>query len=144
LDSKNPSLIDQHVGRRIRVRRRELGVTQEVLAEKLSITFQQVQKYELGTNRVSAGRLFELARALETTIVYFFDGAQTAGRAVSRGVAEEGARFSGQADAEAADLVIAFQSIKDPELRKSILAMVKKQAQASASPTTKKSKSSRR
>jgi transcriptional regulator with XRE-family HTH domain len=119
-------------------------VTQEVLAEKLSITFQQVQKYELGTNRISAGRLFELARALETTIVYFFEGAQTAGRAVSRGVAEEGAEFSGFVDAEAADLVTAFQSIKDPELRKSILAMVKKQAQASASPSVKKSKSKRR
>jgi transcriptional regulator with XRE-family HTH domain len=144
LDSKNPSLIDQHVGRRIRWRRRELRVTQEALAEKLSITFQQVQKYELGTNRVSAGRLFELANALETTIAYFFEGAQTVGRAVSRGMAEEGAEFSGLIDAEAVDLVIAFQSIKDPALRKSILAMVKKQAQVFDPPAPKKSKPNRR
>jgi transcriptional regulator with XRE-family HTH domain len=128
VESKLPNLIDKHVGRRLRWRRRELKLSQETLAEMLGVTFQQVQKYERGANRVSAGRLFELARALETTIPYFFEGADAVNAAISRGMAEEGAEFAGLIDADAVDLVIAFQAIDDPELRKSILAMVKKSA----------------
>jgi transcriptional regulator with XRE-family HTH domain len=66
--------VDAHVGARIRARRRLLGMTQEQLADALGITFQQVQKYERGTNRVSASKLFETARALSTPMVYFFEG----------------------------------------------------------------------
>ncbi len=126
MDSKLPSLIDQHVGRRLRWRRREMKLSQEALAEKLGLTFQQVQKYERGANRISAGRLFELAQALDTTIQYFFEGAEAVNKAL--GLAEEGAEFSGLIDADAVDLVIAFQAIGDPELRKSILLMVKNSA----------------
>jgi transcriptional regulator with XRE-family HTH domain len=126
VDSKLPSLIDQHVGRRLRWRRREMKLSQEALAEKLGLTFQQVQKYERGANRISAGRLFELAQALDTTIQYFFEGAEAVNKAL--GLAEEGAEFSGLIDADAVDLVIAFQAIGDPELRKSILLMVKNSA----------------
>ena len=128
MESKLPSLIDKHVGRRLRWRRRELKLSQELLAERLGVTFQQVQKYERGANRVSAGRLFELAQALNTTIPYFFEGADAVNAAISKGLAAGGGDFAGLIDADAVDLVIAYQAIEDPELRKSILAMVKKSA----------------
>jgi len=66
--------IDRHVGEAIRRRRAELGMTQHDLASVLGISYQQVQKYETGANRVSAGRLFEMSRQLDCPIGYFFDG----------------------------------------------------------------------
>lgn len=66
--------MDVHVGQRIRLRRMVLGLSQEKLAEGLGLTFQQVQKYEKGVNRVGASRLFDLARVLEVPVAYFFDG----------------------------------------------------------------------
>lgn len=66
--------IDLHVGKRLRRRRRLLGLTQQQLAESIGIRFQQIQKYECGANRISAARLFQLAKALETPINYFYDG----------------------------------------------------------------------
>ena len=68
------SNIDLHVGKRLRRRRRLLGLTQQVLAELVGIRFQQIQKYECGANRVSAARLFELAEALSVPIQYFYEG----------------------------------------------------------------------
>ena len=73
------SEIDLHIGRRVRRRRRVLGLTQQQLGERLGIRFQQVQKYECGANRVSAARLWYLAQALETGIEYFYDGFEEAG-----------------------------------------------------------------
>ena len=66
--------VDFHVGERIRERHAELGLTQEDLGRTLQISYQQIQKYETGANRVSAGRLFEIATALSVEIAYFFDG----------------------------------------------------------------------
>lgn len=66
--------VDRHVGLRIRLRRKELGVSQEKLAIALGITFQQVQKYERGANRISASKLWETARALSVPIAYFYEG----------------------------------------------------------------------
>lgn len=71
---RSPNPIDIHVGRRVRQRRKTLGVTQERLAEDLGLTFQQVQKYERGANRVSASKLYEIAKSLRTSIAYFFEG----------------------------------------------------------------------
>lgn len=68
------SPIDRHVGARIRMRRKILGVSQEKLADSLGLTFQQVQKYEKGANRVSASKLYEIAAALQTQVAYFFEG----------------------------------------------------------------------
>ncbi len=68
------SPIDRHVGARIRMRRKILGVSQEKLADSLGLTFQQVQKYEKGANRVSASKLDEIAAALQTQVAYFFEG----------------------------------------------------------------------
>ncbi|MEO1137712.1 MAG: helix-turn-helix transcriptional regulator [Pseudomonadota bacterium] len=66
--------IDIHVGRRLRQRRRLLGLTQEKLAQAVDIRFQQIQKYESGSNRISASRLWSLAKALDVSISYFFEG----------------------------------------------------------------------
>jgi transcriptional regulator with XRE-family HTH domain len=74
------SEIDLHLGRRLRRRRRLLGLTQQQVAEAVGIRFQQVQKYECGANRVSASRLWELAEALEAPVNYFFDGLERAAR----------------------------------------------------------------
>ena len=70
---RRASPMDEHVGRRIRIRRRLLNLTQGELAERLRVTFQQVQKYEWGANRVGAGRLHDLSIALDVPIQYFFD-----------------------------------------------------------------------
>ena len=69
--------IDLHVGRRLRRRRRLMGMTQQQLADSVGIRFQQIQKYECGANRITASRLFELARALSIAVQYFYDGLST-------------------------------------------------------------------
>jgi transcriptional regulator with XRE-family HTH domain len=78
-EAEGPHPIDRHVGLRIRMRRKELGISQERLAEALGLTFQQVQKYERAANRVSASKLWEIARALNTSVAYFYDGVAGAG-----------------------------------------------------------------
>jgi transcriptional regulator with XRE-family HTH domain len=69
-----PNAVDLHVGVRIRLRRRELGISQGKLAKAIGVTFQQVQKYERGANRVSASKLWEIAQTLKTSIATFFEG----------------------------------------------------------------------
>ena len=82
IDSRSANPVDLHVGARIRMRRRLQGVSQEKLAEALGLTFQQVQKYERGANRVSASKLYEIAAMLRAPVAYFFDGlADPAGEA---------------------------------------------------------------
>jgi transcriptional regulator with XRE-family HTH domain len=82
IDSRSANPVDLHVGARIRMRRRLQGVSQEKLAEALGLTFQQVQKYERGANRVSASKLYEIAAMLKAPVAYFFDGlADPAGEA---------------------------------------------------------------
>jgi transcriptional regulator with XRE-family HTH domain len=76
---KSPSAIDRHVGTRVRMRRMLLGMSQERLGEALKITFQQVQKYEKGTNRISASRLQQIANVLGVTIDFFYEGATQEG-----------------------------------------------------------------
>ena len=71
---EEPNPVDVHVGRRVRLRRKELGISQTHLADGIGLTFQQVQKYERGANRVSASKLYEMARVLRVQIGYFFDG----------------------------------------------------------------------
>lgn len=70
---------DLHVGKRLRRRRRLLGMTQQELASQVGVRFQQIQKYECGANRVTASRLYDLARAMNVSVQYFFDGMVTAG-----------------------------------------------------------------
>ena len=72
--AQGPNPVDRHVGLRIRMRRKELGISQERLAESIGLTFQQVQKYERAANRVSASKLWDMSRALSTNISYFYGG----------------------------------------------------------------------
>jgi transcriptional regulator with XRE-family HTH domain len=76
---QSSAAIDDHVGRRIRERRVMLGLTQQQLAEMIGVTYQQAHKYERGINRVSAGRLFEVAHALSAPITYFYEGLEEEG-----------------------------------------------------------------
>ena len=128
MESKVPTRVDKHVSERLRERRKKLGLTQDELAERVGVSFQQFQKYENGANRISAGRLFQLAAALDTSIPYFFEGLQSVSRALLRGVSEEAAEFEGPDDVETTDLVIAFRSIPDAAARKAVLALAKKSA----------------
>ena len=121
-ESKLPSGIDRHVGQRVRWRRRELHLTQEKLGELLSLTFQQVQKYEKGVNRISAGRLYEMAAVLGVPIGYFYEGASQHLSHKAEGVAEAPVvQDVPTLSADALELVSAFQSINDPALRQSLL-----------------------
>lgn len=130
-ESKMPSGIDRLVGQRLRWRRRELRLTQEKLGDLLNLTFQQVQKYEKGVNRISAGRLYEVAAALGVPIGYFYDGASDL-------LPKSKARVGEHSDTatppilspEAVELVTAFESIVDPAMRKTLLETVTNTAAA--------------
>jgi transcriptional regulator with XRE-family HTH domain len=74
LSARKADLIDKHVGRRLRDRRRSMDLSQQDIAHILSISYQQVQKYESGQNRISAGRLYLLAHIMRTTVAYFYEG----------------------------------------------------------------------
>jgi transcriptional regulator with XRE-family HTH domain len=113
------SEIDAHVGRRMRQRREYLGISQGRLGRHLGLTFSQVQKYEKGSNRIGAGRLYLIAEFLGVPVQYFFEGLGVA-------VAEEpqGAR-SGRRGEEMAVLEEAFRSIGDSDTRRSVLALVR-------------------
>ncbi|MEZ5997780.1 MAG: helix-turn-helix domain-containing protein [Hyphomonas sp.] len=130
-ENKLPNGIDRVVGQRIRWRRRELGLTQEQLAELLNLTFQQVQKYEKGVNRVSAGRLFEIAAVMGAPIGYFYEGAEAELSDERLHAAEDRDRVQAPLlDADTLDLIAAFQRIGDDSLRKSLLNAVRAAAEA--------------
>lgn len=156
-DQKTPSpragSVDMHVGRRIRLRRTLLGISQEKLGEALGITFQQVQKYERGTNRVGASRLYDLASALDVPISFFFDDMPTLDRPTEHhdqphlhdhfsqnrkpfespfqtGTASvfsesEASLFSRK---ETIELIRAYYRIPDPTVRKRVLDLVRSMA----------------
>jgi len=109
--------IDAHVGERIRLRRTEAGLTQEQLASALDISYQQIQKYETGANRVSAGRMLEIARKLGVEVGDFFEGLQDSGAGPPL---EHGGH-----QRSAIELVRTFGQIKDPEVRAAIAGLVK-------------------
>jgi transcriptional regulator with XRE-family HTH domain len=109
--------IDAHVGERIRLRRTELGLTQEQLAAALEVSYQQIQKYETGANRVSAGRILEIARKLGVDVGYFFEGLSDDDPALPL---EHGGR-----QRSAIELVRKFGQIKDSEVRAAIAGLVK-------------------
>lgn len=131
-ENKLPSGIDRVVGQRIRRRRLELELSQEQLAELLNLTFQQVQKYEKGVNRVSAGRLFEIASAMGVQVSYFYSDAGDRLEGVKRGLDKDKAPHTPVLDTETRDLIEAFQKISDEALRKSLLHTVKAAASALA------------
>lgn len=126
-DSKLPSRIDRLIGQRLRWRRKELKWTQEQLGELLGLTFQQVQKYEKGVNRISAGRLYEISTVLEVPVLYFYEGAEEYLRLPQGQLAEDSEEAAPlpEMDQEAMELIAAFQQIEDDVLRKALLATIK-------------------
>jgi transcriptional regulator with XRE-family HTH domain len=130
-----PSPIDVHVGTRIRLRRTLLGMSQERLGEALGLTFQQVQKYERGVNRVGASRLFDLSRVLDVPISFFFDDMPEAlsgayGVPPNKRVAGFADSQEGFADdtlnrRETLELVRAYYRITDPAVRKRVFELIK-------------------
>ena len=139
-------VIDKHVGIRIRNRRTLMGLSQEKLADSVGVTFQQVQKYERGTNRVSASRLFSFSKILGVSIDYFYDGLDQNNDSTTPlyGMADKGQDgFSGinekakaipedlLAHKETLELVRTYYSIEDIKKRKEILRFIKSMAEMS-------------
>jgi transcriptional regulator with XRE-family HTH domain len=120
--TKKANPIDGQVGNRVRIRRMLIGMSQEKLGDLLGLTFQQVQKYEKGINRIGAGRLFEIARILDVPIDFFYDGVGTP----SDGVGEARAPvMEFVSSTEGLQLSLAFMKIRDPKVRKRVLDLVK-------------------
>ena len=116
--------VDVHIGQKIRARRNLLGLTQTDLANAAAITFQQIQKYERGTNRVGASRLQQFSDALGVPPSYFFDGAPTVGKkqpAPQEGELSENDIVSFLGTREGAALVRAFMAIKQKQIRQSAI-----------------------
>jgi transcriptional regulator with XRE-family HTH domain len=126
---KQANPIDGQVGNRVRLRRMLIGMSQERLGELLGLTFQQVQKYEKGVNRIGAGRLFEVSRILGVPIDYFYEGAATqiAGGPMDSESSPPVMEFV--SSGEGLQLSLAFMKIKDPKLRKRVLDLVKQMAE---------------
>jgi transcriptional regulator with XRE-family HTH domain len=136
-----PSPIDIHVGGRVRLRRTLLGMSQERLGEALGLTFQQVQKYERGANRIGASRLFDIARALDVPIGFFFDDMPDGAGQGVLGSARRGLGFADQQDSfeddtlhrrETLELVRAYYRITDQSVRKRVFDLIKSLTPAEA------------
>ncbi len=111
-DDRAPHPFDLHVGSRVRMRRRQLGMSQDTLARAVDITFQQVQKYERGATRISASRLYDMARVLDVTVGYLCQGFD--------GEAEAGFMST----AEGAELASVFMRVRSPRQRQRIVDLV--------------------
>jgi transcriptional regulator with XRE-family HTH domain len=125
--AKSPDQIDVLVGARLRFRRMMVGMSQEALGDALGVTFQQIQKYEKGHNRIGAGRLFQISRVLGVPVGYFFEDAPPAERAAAA-AGGEGAvpdPLSFVASQEGLELNLAFSQIADGATRRKIVDLVR-------------------
>jgi transcriptional regulator with XRE-family HTH domain len=138
--SGRPNPVDIHVGARVRLRRTLLGMSQEKLGDAIGLTFQQVQKYERGANRIGASRLFHLSRVLDVPISFFFEDMPSGGagkgaaHAAGHGMAEEqgGYEADPMARRETLELVRAYYKIRDASVRKRLFEMTKALGNAAA------------
>jgi transcriptional regulator with XRE-family HTH domain len=134
--SEKPNPIDVHVGARVRLRRTLLGMSQEKLGDAIGLTFQQVQKYERGTNRIGASRLFDLSRVLDVPVSFFFDELDPA--LATDSILPDGLSETPAASYEAnrvlkretLELVRAYQRIPDPLTRRRLFDLAKAVANA--------------
>ncbi|MEO1039007.1 MAG: helix-turn-helix transcriptional regulator [Pseudomonadota bacterium] len=123
---RGPNPIDRHVGARVRLRRQLLNMSQEKLGDELGVTFQQVQKYERGANRIGAGRLWVLARTLDVPVSFFYEG-------VADSMAQPGFAEGDQTpivddfiqSADGVALAQAFAKIRDSRVRRRVLELVR-------------------
>ena len=124
----HPHQIDVHVGSRVRLRRTLLGYSQEKLGDALGLTFQQVQKYERGANRIGSSRLYELSRILDVPVSFFFDdipGAPADASPGADGPGPDAHEASQMSRRETMELVRAYYRIDDPTVRKRVFDLVK-------------------
>jgi transcriptional regulator with XRE-family HTH domain len=127
---KQANPIDIQVGNRVRIRRMLIGMSQERLGDLLGLTFQQVQKYEKGVNRIGAGRLFEVSRILNVPVDFFYEGVN---EGVLGGSEADGAPVMDfVSSGEGLQLSLAFMKIKDAKVRKRVLDLVKSLAEEEA------------
>lgn len=137
MTKKTPNPIDRHVGSRVRMRRMMISMSQEKLGERLGITFQQVQKYEKGTNRIGTSRLHQIAKILGVAVSFFYD--DMPGGETATGFGETGSPVyisEFMASPEGLALASAFMKVSDPKVRRRIVDLV--EAMVAASETEKK------
>ena len=135
-----PDEVDMHVGNRLRVRRSLLGLSQEKLADAMDLTFQQVQKYERGINRISAGRLYQISKILNVPVNYFYEhvkndnGKKTPALGMSD-TAQEGFDMSNDipANKDVIKLIKSYQAIENEEMRQEVLRFAKSMSTLSKS-----------
>ena len=144
--------VDLHVGARMRQRRVALGMSQTKLGQAVGLTFQQIQKYERGSNRMGSSRLFEFAKVLGVPVTFFFEdmpqnalAGRVAARSSRKGLAEAGTPFEQEKDPlikrETLELVRAYYNIRQDRVRKGIFEMIKKVGAASHAEATGKRRS---
>jgi len=125
---KAPNPIDKHVGSRVRMRRMMLGMSQEKLGDALGLTFQQVQKYEKGTNRIGASRLQQISHTLQVPVSFFFEGAPTGSSGPAAGGLSEAPSPAYVSDflatSDGLSLTKSFMRIKNSKLRRRIVDLV--------------------
>ena len=136
--SATPNPVDIHVGSRLRLRRTLQGMTQSTLAKALDLSFQQIQKYERGTNRIGSSRLYQFSQILDAPIAYFFKGAPKVGdpqpRESGGGESRAGRNAAAfQSKRETLELVRAYTRISDSNTRKRLLNVAKAMAKMSSS-----------
>jgi len=137
-DKPNP--IDVHVGSRVRLRRNMLGLSQEKLGEAIGLTFQQVQKYERGANRIGASRLHDLSRVLDVPVSFFFDDMDPVRAPAIGGFAEPAAEAFDSDPLrrrETVELVSAYYRIEDPALRRRLFELARALAVGAERPAAK-------
>jgi transcriptional regulator with XRE-family HTH domain len=130
-NKKGPKPTDEYVGARIRMRRLMLAMSQTSLGDAVGLTFQQIQKYEKGTNRVSASRLQQFAEILDVPMSFFFEGgpaAQVTAKARTKGAVTPGYVMDFLSSREGQDIIKAFSRIKDQKLQRKIVELAKELA----------------
>lgn len=125
--ARKPSSLDIYVGARVKLRRSMMGMTQEKLGQILGVTFQQIQKYERGVNRISASRMQQIAQALDASLDYFYEGAPAAIGGPGFGEDRKQAEFQSDflSSPEGIQLNRSFMAIKDQKVRRSIIDLVR-------------------
>ena len=131
--TKSPKEVDIYVGSRVRMRRKILGMTQEKLGEELGMTFQQVQKYEKGTNRISAGRLKVIAEILNIPVSFFFPPSENPDNQSTGDLDDQKALMEFLSTSEGVELNKAFSQIKDDKVRRRMIALIHSVAEKKAS-----------
>lgn len=125
MSAKKPNPIDTHVGSRVRLRRMLIGMSQERLGEQMGLTFQQIQKYEKGVNRIGASRLLNLSQILDVPVQFFFDGAPVDGAQAGEKADGESFIYEFVNSREGLELNRAFVRISDAKVRRSVIELVR-------------------